>query len=189
MVTTSESRLSPEDKQQLLEIARKTIEAILQGKRPPQFPVKSPALQENRGSFVTLKKQGKLRGCIGYIEPLKPLAQTVQEMAEAAALRDPRFPPVSPEELKELVIEISALTPLRKIDRIEEIEVGKHGLFIKRGYYQGLLLPQVACEYHWDRETFLEQTCHKAGLPAEAWKEEDTEIYLFSAEVFKEGEG
>ncbi len=105
-------------------------------------------------------------------------------MAEAAALSDPRFAPLSVEELKDIDIEISALTPLRKIEDVQEIEVGVHGIYIEKGFFSGLLLPQVATEYGWDRTTFLEHTCYKAGLPRNAWKEKDTNIYIFSADIF-----
>ena len=105
-------------------------------------------------------------------------------MAVAAAFEDPRFSPVTADELKELDVEISVLTPFRKIENIEEIQVGVHGLYMKKGFYSGLLLPQVATEYHWDRKTFLEQTCRKAGLPSTAWQDKDIEIYIFSADIF-----
>jgi len=107
-------------------------------------------------------------------------------MAVAAAFDDPRFPPLKAEELKDLELEISVLSPLKKIRDIHEIEVGKHGLYIVRGYHSGLLLPQVAIEYGWDRETFLEETCYKAGLPPDAWRDAQTEIYVFSADYFGE---
>jgi len=178
--------LSKEEKQQLLSIARKAIEEYLLRGRIPSFEVDSPALKENRGAFVTLKKHGMLRGCIGLIYPIKPLYQTVAEMAVAAAVEDPRFPPLSPEDLPFLEIEISALSPLERVENIEEIEVGKHGLYIRNGPFAGLLLPQVATEYNWDRETFLQQTCLKAGLPPYAWRDKDSEIYKFTAEVFAE---
>jgi AmmeMemoRadiSam system protein A len=135
-----------------------------------------------------LKIHGELRGCIGCIIPIKPLYLTVREVAESAALRDPRFPPVSVRELPELEYEISALSPIRKIENVNEIQVGKHGIIIRRGYNQGLLLPQVATEYGWNREQFLEHTCNKAGLPFDAWKKEGTEISIFSAEVFDESD-
>ena len=140
--------------------------------------------RESRGAFVTINKKGQLRGCIGYIEGRGPLYKTVEKMAEEAAFRDPRFDPVKERELPELEIEISVLTPLKKITDINEIEVGKHGIYIKKGWNSGLLLPQVATDYGWDRLTFLEHTCQKAGLPANAWKEKNTEIYIFSADIF-----
>jgi AmmeMemoRadiSam system protein A len=107
-------------------------------------------------------------------------------MAVAAAFQDPRFPPLGPEELADLELEISVLTPMQRIQKVEEIQVGKHGLYIVRGIYRGLLLPQVATEHNWDRLTFLEQTCAKAGLPADAWKDPAAQIYVFSAEIFSE---
>jgi AmmeMemoRadiSam system protein A len=160
------------------------IENRVKGKPVPDFKIESPILKENRGAFVTLQKQGQLRGCIGYIEGHGPLHHTIQEMAEAAAFRDPRFSPVKEKELSELDIEISVLTPLQRIKDVNEIQVGTHGIYIKKGWYSGLLLPQVATEYGWDRQTFLEHTCQKAGLPSTAWKEKDTEIYIFSADIF-----
>lgn len=180
--------LSKEDKEQLLSIARKSLEGYLSKGRIPSFEVTSPKLKEKRGAFVTLKKAGMLRGCIGLIYPIKPLYQTVAEMAIASAVDDPRFPPLSLEELPLIEIEISVLSPLERVKSIEEIEVGKHGLYIRRGPFAGLLLPQVAAEYNWDRETFLQHTCLKAGLPSYAWQDGDTEIYKFTAEVFSEKE-
>jgi len=176
--------LSEEDKKTLHQIAKTVIEHQAKGKPIPEFKILSPVLKENRGAFVTLHKKGQLRGCIGYLEGRGPLHRTVEEMAEAAAFRDPRFPPVTERELSELDIEISVLTPLKKVTDVNEIEVGKHGIYIKKGWYSGLLLPQVATEYGWDRKTFLEHTCLKAGLPSNAWKEKDTEIYIFSADIF-----
>lgn len=176
--------LSPQDRKTLHEIARGTIAGCFDGKAPPYLTDLSPPLRTERGAFVTLHKHGQLRGCIGLIEAVKPLAETVQEMARAAAFRDPRFPPLTPEELPAIDIEISVLTPFRRITDVGEIEVGKHGLMIEKGYNRGLLLPQVATEYKWDRETFLRQTCLKAGLPPEAWKEPDCKIFIFSAEIF-----
>jgi AmmeMemoRadiSam system protein A len=160
------------------------IENKVKGKPVPEFKIDSPILKENRGAFVTLQKKGQLRGCIGYIEGHGPLHNTIKEMAEAAAFRDPRFSPVKEKELPELDIEISVLTPLQRVKDVNEIQVGTHGIYIKKGWYSGLLLPQVATEYGWDRQTFLEHTCQKAGLPSAAWKEKDTEIYIFSADIF-----
>jgi len=177
--------LSKDDKRILMDIAGKTIECKVKGEKLPEFKVESPILKEKRGAFVTIKKHGQLRGCIGYLEAIKPLHITIQEMAESAALRDPRFPPVTPAELDELELEISVLTPLRKIKDINEIEIGKHGILLKKGYQQGVFLPQVATEQGWDRITFLEQVCHKAGIhDKNCWKDKDAEIYIYSAEVF-----
>jgi len=176
--------LNDEEKRLLHTIAKTVIENKAKGKAVPEFKVDSIKLKENRGAFVSLHKRGELRGCIGYIEGQGPLHKTIEKMAEAAAFQDPRFPPVTEKEIPELDIEISVLTPLKKITDINEIEVGKHGIYIKKGWYSGLLLPQVATEYGWDRKTFLEHTCQKAGLPSNAWKDKDTEIYIFSADIF-----
>lgn len=176
--------LSPEERKRLLEIAKTGIETRLRKVHihPPQFD--SGALTEKRGAFVSLHKRGRLRGCIGCIEGREPLGLTVHEMARAAAFDDPRFPPLRLDELPEVDIEISILSPLKQVMSIEEIEVGIHGIYIVNGFYSGLLLPQVAVECQWDRNTFLEQTCQKAGLPPNAWKNKNTKIYIFSADIF-----
>lgn len=176
--------LNDEEKKFLHHVASASIEARLRGEDPPQFNPTSPILKEKRGAFVSLHRHGQLRGCIGYIKPYKPLCQTVSEMAVAAAFQDTRFNPLKKDEFKDLEIEISVLTPFKKITDIKEIEVGKHGIQIVKGFYSGLLLPQVATEYGWDTKTFLEQTCTKAGLYKDAWKDKDTEIYIFSADIF-----
>jgi AmmeMemoRadiSam system protein A len=178
--------LSTADKQLLLHVARDSIEAHLKGKSATPVKTESPVLCECRGAFVSLHRQGQLRGCIGYLEAVKPLLQTVREMAAAAAFHDPRFRPLQASELDDLEIEISVLSPMRLIQSTDEIEVGKHGLYIVSGYNRGLLLPQVATQCNWDRLPFLEQTCCKAGLPSDAWKDPHTKIYVFSAEVFAE---
>ena len=176
--------LNPADKQLLLQVARESIAAQLKGKAATPVKVSSPVLEECRGAFVSLHRRGQLRGCIGYIDAVKPLLQTVMEMAPAAAFQDPRFRPVQAEELADLEIEISVLTPMRLIKSTDEINVGRHGLYIVKGLNRGLLLPQVATQHHWDRQTFLEQTCNKAGLPSNAWKDSDTQIFIFRAEIF-----
>jgi AmmeMemoRadiSam system protein A len=176
--------LNPADKQLLLQVARDSIAAQLKGKAATPVKVSSPVLEECRGAFVSLHRRGQLRGCIGYIDAVKPLLQTVLEMAPAAAFQDPRFRPLQTEELADLEIEISVLTPMRLIKSTDEITVGQHGLYIVKGLNRGLLLPQVATQYHWDRQTFLEQTCNKAGLPSNAWKDSDTQIFIFRAEIF-----
>jgi len=178
--------LDEEEKKTLLRIARTVIECTAKHQEIPKFDIRSNILSEKRGAFVTLHKQGALRGCIGNIHGNRPLNITIEEMAAAAAFEDPRFTPVTEKELQNIDIEVSALTPLRKIDRVEEIEVGKHGIYIKKGYHSGLLLPQVATEQGWNRTTFLEQTCHKAGLTRNAWKDKDASIYVFSADIFSE---
>ena len=183
-----DSDLSEADKDALLEIARKSIENELAGRKTPAPEAMSDTLKKKTGAFVTIKKRGQLRGCIGHIKAIKPLHATVSEMARAAAFDDPRFPPLRKEEVKDLTIEISALTPLKEIEDAEDIVVGRHGIYIIKGYRSGLLLPQVAAEHNWDRVTFLEETCHKAGLPAGAWRDKGTRIYIFSADVFGEEE-
>jgi len=176
--------LTDEEKNVLHIIARTAIESSCGGKGLPEPSPLTSTLREKRGAFVTLHKGGNLRGCIGYIRAQKPLYQTIREMALAAAFQDSRFRPVTAEELKDLSIEISVLTPLKKISRIDEIEVGTHGIYIVKDFHSGLLLPQVATENKWDRETFIRHTCTKAGLPENAWQESDAEIYIFSADIF-----
>jgi AmmeMemoRadiSam system protein A len=176
--------LTTKEKNTLLEIAQNAIAAKINNKKMPELKIDSENLKSKSGAFVTLKKHGYLRGCIGYIKAYKPLGETVQEMAVAAAFHDPRFPSLKPEEVKDLTFQISVLSPLKLIKDINEIEVGKHGLYIVRGNNAGLLLPQVAVEYKWDRRTFLQETCHKAGLSAQAWTEKETEIFVFSADYF-----
>jgi len=178
--------LSKEEKVKLLEIAKLSIIEAVTGKRQFFPNVTEEKLKENCGAFVTIKENNELRGCIGYIQAVKPLYETVKDVAKSAAVNDYRFNPVAENELDKLELEISVLTPLKKIKDINEIEVGKHGLVMKQGFNSGLLLPQVATEYNWDKGTFLKETCRKAGLPQDAWKDKSTEIYTFSAEVFGE---
>jgi AmmeMemoRadiSam system protein B/AmmeMemoRadiSam system protein A len=178
--------LIKEEKQELLKIARKTLEEHLSGNKLPEFRVKKGVLTEKRGAFVTLTKRGRLRGCIGYIQPVKPLAEAVQEMAIAAATKDRRFTPVTKDELPEIEIEISVLSRLEKIKNVDEIKIGRDGLYIIKSWKSGLLLPQVATDNNWGREEFLENVCYKAGLPKDAWKEKDVVLYRFSADVFHE---
>jgi len=180
--------LTDEQKKILLEIARISIMSAVLDTKPSYPKILDPILNEKCGAFVTITVNGKLRGCIGNIRASMPLWETVKEMAREAALNDPRFYPLTPRELDDIEIEISVLSPFKLINDIEEIEVGKHGLFIKMGYYQGLLLPQVAVEYNWDRIEFLKQTCRKAGLYELCWKEKGCEIYIFSATIFNEKE-
>lgn len=182
------SDLNEEQQKQLLKLARDTIENYVRNKTLPNVDIDDPALLENSGVFVTLNKYSRLRGCIGFIEPAMPLYQAVQNAAISAATKDYRFLPVKESELTDIKIELSVLSPLKKIDRIEDIEVGKDGLFIEKGFNSGLLLPQVATDYGWDRLTFLEETCRKAGLPPEAYKEKSSRIFVFSAQIFGEEE-
>jgi len=174
------------DKKVFLELARASIETHLKGETPRLPQDLPPFLGEPRGVFVSLHRQGRLRGCIGYLEAVKPLGQAIQEMAVAAAFNDPRFRPLQAHELKDLEVEISILTPMVQTKKVEEIQVGTHGLYIERGFSRGLLLPQVAVQSGWDRNTFLEQTCRKAGLPPDAWKDQAAKIYTFTAEIICE---
>ena len=177
-------RLTKDEKKILHLIAKEAIESELEGRESSEITIVGKVLKEKRGAFVSLHKHGELRGCIGSIKAVEPLFQTVQSMAKAAAFEDFRFSPIKKEEFSDLDIEISVLTPLKKISDPKEIEVGKHGIYIKKGSSSGLLLPQVAIEYSWNRKTFLEHTCLKAGLQKDAWKEGETEIYIFSADIF-----
>jgi len=176
--------LSPDEKMELLGLARQAVRAFVEDSRIVQYETKNPNLLGAKGAFVTLKKRGELRGCIGYIEPTFPLYETVIRVAIYAATQDQRFPPVSREELGDLEFEISVLTTPEKVDSPGRVEVGKHGLVISRGENRGLLLPQVAVENGWNRETFLNQACVKAGLPPDAWKN-GAEIATFEAIVFR----
>jgi AmmeMemoRadiSam system protein B/AmmeMemoRadiSam system protein A len=179
--------LSRAEKDELLRIAKKSVETVVKERKA--YEVTAPAfeaLQQDRGAFVTLKEKGQLRGCIGYIAPMRALYLTVRDVAAAAAVEDPRFQRVSVAELGQLEYEISVLSPLRRVTDIKQIRVGQHGLVIRKGDYEGLLLPQVPTEQGWDRKTFLEQTCLKAGLPPQAWQDEDADLFMFSALVFGE---
>lgn len=176
---------SAEDKATLLAWARESIAARLEKRKTGPAPT-SPALNKEAGAFVTLSKDGSLRGCIGRISAGGPLVETIHEMAMAAAFEDPRFSPLSAEELSEVEIEITILTPLVKLASVEAIEIGRHGLYLVKGWHSGLLLPQVPTEYGWDRATFLEQLCYKAGLPQGAWREPDAELFCFEGAVFNE---
>ncbi len=180
----AEVSLNDSERRELLEVARRSVDAAVKHTAyAPAAPSDQTLLQE-RGVFVTLTKKGELRGCIGYVMPLKPLDQAVAEVAEAAALHDPRFPPVTAKELDQLEYEISVLSPFRRLLDIKQIEVGRDGLLMRRGSNEGILLPQVPVEQHWDRSTFLEQAGLKAGLSPKAWQDEDTDIFTFSALVF-----
>ena len=177
-------QLSEADQQELLRLARQALEESVRYHRLSQMEEPQGLLCAKCGAFVTLHKTGRLRGCIGYVEAARPLYQTVRKCALAAALHDSRFSPVTPDELDSLRLEISVLSPLTEI-RPEQIEVGLHGLLISMGFQRGLLLPQVAVEWKWDRGRFLAETCLKAGLPKDAWKQGAT-IQAFTAQVFSE---
>jgi AmmeMemoRadiSam system protein A len=181
---------SADERRWLLRLAQLSIRSAITGK-----PLRStaeltqnttPHLREPRGAFTTLHENGELRGCIGFVMAVAPLDQTIRETAQAAATEDPRFPPVTEAELDSLQLEISVLSPMFEIAP-EDVVVGRHGLMVTYGGRRGLLLPQVAPEWGWDRKTFLEQTCRKAGLPVEVLKQ-GAKLEAFTAEVFGEAE-
>jgi len=174
---------SAAERSEMLRLAHEAIEAALAGHKLELNPA-SERLLEPRGAFTTLHLDGHLRGCVGYVYPVKPLCRTVAETAAAAAFNDTRFQPVTAEEAPRLKAEISVLSPLVPI-AAEDIEAGRHGLVVTLGSRRGLLLPQVALEFGWDAATFLQETCHKAGLPSDAWERGAT-IEAFTAEVFHE---
>ncbi len=181
--------LAQAERDELMKIARQSIQtAVEQHKLYDLAGSPSAALMQERGAFVTLKEKGGLRGCIGYPSPIKPLVLTVRDVAAMAAVQDTRFRPVAPAELPLLDYEISVMSPLRRVLDIKQIQVGKHGLVMKNGDREGLLLPQVPVEQGWDRGTFLEETCLKAGLPQGCWKDENTDIFAFTSLVFGERE-
>lgn len=179
--------LSDDDRSLLLRLARGAITAHL-GAAPGQAPANADVLSRPGGAFVTLHKRGELRGCIGHIEATEALGRVVPRCAVAASSTDPRFPPVTSSELDQIDIELSILGPLEAIDGPHDIEIGRHGLVVEQGWQRGLLLPQVATEWNWDAETFLAQTCHKAGLARDAWQK-GAKLWRFEAEVFGESGG
>jgi AmmeMemoRadiSam system protein A len=178
------SLTSDHDRAWLLALARDAIVAYV-GARELVTSIGEAVAERRGGAFVSLHKHGELRGCIGHVEPDEALGRVVPRCAVSAASTDPRFPPVSLAEVPELEIEISLLGPLEPITGPDDVIVGRHGLVVERDWHRGLLLPQVATEWDWDAETFLAQTCHKAGLPRDAWKHW-ARMWRFEAEVFGE---
>jgi len=185
-MTTSTPALTDSAREELLALARNTLENYLRSGKAPHHHPREPELHSRFGAFVSLHRGRELRGCIGQLSADTDLWRTIQRCAISAAVEDTRFKPVKEEELSSLEIEISVLTPSRLVDNPDQIEVGRHGILIIRGDRKGLLLPQVAQQFGWDRDTFLAQTCRKAGLAEDAWREPATEIYIFDAEVFSE---
>jgi len=177
--------LTAQEQATLLAIAREAIGARL-ARRPPAYPPVPESLEQMHGAFVTLRKGGSLRGCIGHITACRPLVETVKEAAVSSAFTDPRFPPLTLSEWPEVTIEISVLSPFAPVQDASSVRVGEHGVMIRSGYRSGLLLPQVATEYGWDRETFLGHACRKAGLPPDAWRGPGTTVETFTAVVFHE---
>jgi AmmeMemoRadiSam system protein B/AmmeMemoRadiSam system protein A len=179
--------LDEKERSELLALAHKSVEQAVRENQAYDPPANADeVLNQERGAFVTLREAGALRGCIGYTSAMKPLYMTVRDTATLAALRDPRFDPVSTTDLPQLEYEISVLSSLRRVTDIQQISVGQHGLLMKNGSNEGLLLPQVPVEQKWDRQKFLEQTCIKAGMHSDCWKDEDTDIFMFTAVVFGE---
>ncbi len=180
--------LSPAQHERLIAIARQTIEAFVRHGETLEVKEDDPRLQEHEGAFVTLHRQGHLRGCIGHIIGQQPLYLTVRDMAIQAAAHDPRFPPVSAAELEDIDLEISVLSTPRRVQRVEEITMGVHGVIVSRGLmHRGVFLPQVATETGWSRDEFLSQLCaQKAGLSPDAWKDPSTVLEIFTADVFSE---
>lgn len=175
----------------LLDIARASIKAAIKQEPRPLVSCNHPDLQGKLGVFVTLKIHGQLRGCLGHFLSDMPLYQTVSEIAASSATDDPRFESnrITLSEFNELEIEISVLSPLIRISNPLDFELGKHGIYIKKGFCVGCFLPQVATETGWSKEEFLSYCCsHKAGLPANAWRQKDVEIYIFTTEIIEEKE-
>lgn len=184
--------LTKEEGEKAVKLARRAIETFLTTREVIKDRY-TGVFEEKRGVFTTLTKNHMLRGCIGFPYPIKRLDEAIIESAIAAATEDPRFPPVKPEEMDEIIVEVTILTPPEKLDVDKKelpkhIEIGRHGLMVRTGYFSGLLLPQVAVEYDFDEEEFLSQTCMKAGLPPDCWLMEDTEVYRFEGQIFQEKE-
>lgn len=177
------SLLTKEEKEQLLSLAKNTIVNYVTHGKTPDVEIKDPKLAANGATFVTIKRNNNLRGCIGNLQPVMPLYRSVIMNAVSASSRDPRFSPMAREELKDMEVEISILSPFEPLKDIKQIEIGKHGLFLVKGQNSGLLLPQVPTEFGWDTKTFLEQLSLKAGLSKDAWK--DAELFSFTAEIIK----
>jgi AmmeMemoRadiSam system protein A len=185
MSSLPDQQFSAEERRAMLALARSAIVNALDDK-PLGWQASEPAsFSLSQGVFVTLEVHGKLRGCIGVIEPREPLRESIVHCAQSAALHDPRFPAIRTEELSGLAIEISVLSELFPI-ALQQIQIGKHGLLVATENRRGLLLPQVATEHKLSREEFLEETCHKAGLPRDAWRAPHTKIYAFTCEIFRE---
>jgi len=179
--------LSKKEQEYLMDIAKNSVRSAVESGQVYNCNSGGFAsLEQDRGAFVTLNEKGQLRGCIGYVSAVQPLYETIRGAAISAALKDPRFPAVNKDELDQLTYEISVLSPFHRIANTDRIVVGKHGLLIRKGPNEGLLLPQVATDNNWNRLTFLQQTCRKAGLPLDAWKDSETDIFVFSAFVFGE---
>lgn len=177
--------LSEAEQKAILELARQAVKEAVCHRRPLGQIPNDGIFRSKRGVFVTLHVEKRLHGCIGVIEAKEPLGESIAHCAMSAALEDPRFSRMRVQDLATLEIEVSLLSPMEAI-RPEEVEIGKHGLLVEQGFHRGLLLPQVATEYHLDRERFLRETCYKAGLPGDAWMAPETRLFAFTCEVFAE---
>lgn len=178
----AETRTPPKTRKRIIALVREAVRAAAAGKPAPE-PPDVPALGRRGGAFVTLKSGGALRGCIGHFTGEGTLGETLVSMATAAAARDPRFEPVRPQEVDDLSVQVSLLSPMEETDPADVVP-GTHGIYIRSGPFAGTLLPQVALEEGWDRETFLAHTCLKAGLSPDCWKRDGTTVYTYTAEVF-----
>lgn len=179
------SALSEQQKRELLALARKTVTEYVRHKRTPEPVVNDTRLQANGATFVTINRDHRLRGCIGNIQPVMPLYRSIIRNAVAASSQDPRFPPLTPRELEDADVEITVLSPLEPLDDVKKIRIGVHGISIFKDGRNGVFLPQVPVEQGWDLPTYLEQLCLKAGLPRDAWKDKDTRLFSFTADIIK----
>ncbi|MFH1422404.1 MAG: AmmeMemoRadiSam system protein A [Planctomycetota bacterium] len=187
MQNQEERLISEASEKELLQIAKQAVEAAVNKKKNPRISTSNEELQKNYGVFVTLTNQGILRGCLGRFESDKPLYETIALMAAASATQDSRFygNPITTKELPQIEIKISLLSPLEKVNSPEEVIIGKHGIYITRGWSHGCYLPEVAADYNMSREEFLSSCCEgKAGLPKDAWRDQKTEIYVFTTHSF-----
>jgi AmmeMemoRadiSam system protein A len=189
MLEGREPKLNTSDGAALLATAREAIASRLEG-RAPRWPTYRPVLSSPRGAFVTLRsgkaESSPLRGCIGRMGAKEPLITVIRDMALAAALEDPRFPPLTKEEYPSISVEVTVLSPMRSIGSVDEIEVGRHGVLLTKGWHQAVFLPQVATEQGWNREELLVNLCYKAGLPATAWTSEGVKFQVFEGQIFEE---
>lgn len=185
-MTDAAQSFTPEQRAELLSIARRAIRERVYGRADSRPASTDPALCAPGAAFVTLTRAGALRGCIGYVHAIRPLAEAIAHCAASAATGDPRFPPVTPRELPDLHIELSVLSPLSPVQDPRQIQVGVHGLHISKAGRHGLLLPQVASELGWNRDTFLRQVCLKAGLPPDAWRH-GADLQVFTVERIEDG--
>ncbi|HMA69078.1 MAG TPA: AmmeMemoRadiSam system protein A [Candidatus Mcinerneyibacterium sp.] len=178
-------KLKKNEKKNLLKLSRVVLKKEL-GINNEELPPKNEKFDEKRGVFVTINNKGSLRGCIGYIKAVDTIWESVKRMTKQAAFHDPRFSSIKKNEVDDLNIEISVLSKLKEVKDKKEIKIGRDGLLIRKKFYSGVLLPQVATEYNWDRIEFLQNTCKKAGLQSDCFKDETVKVYRFSAEVFDE---